>query len=87
METYTSMVCFSHGITCFLLINVIIPSAQAFSSFVHLESRAIVRYIATKYYEVGTPLYGHTLQDKATMEQWLEVEAQNYNPLLAVLVT
>ena len=66
---YTSTVCFSHGITCFLLSNVIITSVQAFSSFVHLESRAIVHYIASKYYEVGTPLYGHTLQEKATVEQ------------------
>ena len=80
------MVCFPHYIPCFLLITVIIPLGQNLSSFVHLESRAIIRYIATKYNDVGTSLYGHTLQEKATVEQWLEVEAQNYNPLLSVLV-
>ena len=81
------MVCFPHYIPCFLLIIVIISLAENLSLFVHLESRAIIRYIATKYHDVGTSLYGRTLQEKATIEQWLEVEAQNYNPLLSILVT
>ena len=78
------MVCFPHYIPCFLLIIVIISLAENLSLFVHLESRAIIRYIATKYHDVGTSLYGRTLQEKATIEQWLEVEAQNYNPLLSI---
>lgn len=50
------------------------------------ESRAIVRYIATKYEEQGTPLYGKTLEEKAKVEQWLEVESQNYNPPVSTVV-
>lgn len=44
------------------------------------ESRAIIRYIADKFHSQGTPLYGQTPTDRALVEQWLEVEAQNFNP-------
>lgn len=44
------------------------------------ESRAIIRYIANKYEDQGTSLLGTTLVEKALVEQWLEVEAQNFNP-------
>jgi glutathione S-transferase len=44
------------------------------------ESRAIIRYIATKYENQGTSLLGSSLAEKALVEQWLEVEAQNFNP-------
>eukprot|EP00250_Pteridium_aquilinum_P015003 c22321_g3_i1 orf=154-801(-) len=50
------------------------------------ESRAIARYIATKYEGEGTPLYGKNLQEKAKVEQWLEVETQNYNPPISTIV-
>ncbi|KAH7433030.1 hypothetical protein KP509_07G051100 [Ceratopteris richardii] len=50
------------------------------------ESRAIARYIANKYETQGTPLYGKTLKDKAKVEQWLEVESQNYNPPISTVV-
>ncbi|KAL2611892.1 hypothetical protein R1flu_023584 [Riccia fluitans] len=50
------------------------------------ESRAIARTIATKYADQGTPLYGTTLTEKALVEQWLEVEAQNYSPPNSALV-
>ncbi|KAI5073615.1 hypothetical protein GOP47_0011628 [Adiantum capillus-veneris] len=50
------------------------------------ESRAIARYIANKYEGQGTPLYGETLQDKAKVDQWLEVESQNYNPPISTIV-
>ncbi|BBN17050.1 glutathione S-transferase [Marchantia polymorpha subsp. ruderalis] len=50
------------------------------------ESRAICRYVAHKYADQGTPLYGATAADAALTEQWLEVEAQNYNGPIAALV-
>uniref|UniRef100_A0A0C9QRC5 glutathione transferase n=1 Tax=Wollemia nobilis TaxID=56998 RepID=A0A0C9QRC5_9CONI len=44
------------------------------------ESRAIIRYYAEKYAGQGTSLLGKTLEERALVEQWLEVEGQNYNP-------
>ncbi|KAL3695887.1 hypothetical protein R1sor_009963 [Riccia sorocarpa] len=49
------------------------------------ESRAITRYIATKYEGQGTPLYGKTPTEKALVEQWVEVESQNYSPVTSAL--
>lgn len=43
------------------------------------ESRAIIRYIADKFQGQGTSLYGKTPTERALVEQWLEVEAQNFN--------
>ncbi|KAK9108016.1 hypothetical protein Syun_024027 [Stephania yunnanensis] len=43
------------------------------------ESRAIIRYYSEKYKSQGTDLLGKTLEEKGLVEQWLEVEAQNYN--------
>ncbi|ESW18986.1 hypothetical protein PHAVU_006G087500 [Phaseolus vulgaris] len=45
------------------------------------ESRAIIRYYATKYADRGTELLGKTLEERALVEQWLEVEAHNFNNL------
>ncbi|KAH7433032.1 hypothetical protein KP509_07G051200 [Ceratopteris richardii] len=50
------------------------------------KSRAIARYIANKYETQGTPLYGKSLKDKAKVEQWLEVESENYNPPISTVV-
>ncbi|KAL5977199.1 GST superfamily [Asimina triloba] len=50
------------------------------------ESRAIIRYYAEKYASQGTDLLGKTLEEKALVEQWLEVEAQNYQPHIYTLV-
>ncbi|KAL2653064.1 hypothetical protein R1flu_021192 [Riccia fluitans] len=50
------------------------------------ESRAIIRYIARKHEGQGTPLYGTSNKDKAMVDQWMEVEAQNYNPAIAPAV-
>ncbi|KAI6673245.1 hypothetical protein NL676_001151 [Syzygium grande] len=44
------------------------------------ESRAIVRYYAEKYKHQGTDLLGKTIEERGLVEQWLEVEAQSYNP-------
>lgn len=44
------------------------------------ESRAIMRYYAEKYRSQGVELLGKTIEEKGLVEQWLEVEAQNFNP-------
>lgn len=43
------------------------------------ESRAIIRYIADKFQGQGTSIYGKSAMERALVEQWLEVEAQNFN--------
>ncbi|TKY47360.1 Glutathione S-transferase F11 [Spatholobus suberectus] len=45
------------------------------------ESRAIIRYYAAKYADRGPDLLGTTLEERALVEQWLEVEAHNFNDL------
>ncbi|KAF8398817.1 hypothetical protein HHK36_014677 [Tetracentron sinense] len=50
------------------------------------ESRAIIRYFATKYADRGPNLLGRTLEERALVDQWLEVEAHNYNDLVYTLV-
>ncbi|XP_073011777.1 glutathione S-transferase F12 [Typha latifolia] len=52
------------------------------------ESRAIVRYYAAKYAGEGRPnLLGRTLEEKAKVDQWLDVEAINFNPLVFPIVS
>ncbi|KAG6494352.1 hypothetical protein ZIOFF_049376 [Zingiber officinale] len=49
----------------------------------HAESRAIVRYLAGKYGGRGggaPELLGRTVEERAKVEQWMDVEAINYNP-------
>ncbi|CAA2995157.1 glutathione S-transferase F9-like [Olea europaea subsp. europaea] len=50
------------------------------------ESRAIIRYYAEKYRSQGTELFGKTMEEKGKVEQWLEVEAHNFQPPLYTLV-
>ncbi|KAF7815694.1 glutathione S-transferase F10-like [Senna tora] len=50
------------------------------------ESRAIIRYYAEKYKNQGTNLLGDTIEDKGLVEQWLEVEAQNFHAPIYDLV-
>ncbi|KAL2333207.1 hypothetical protein Fmac_014420 [Flemingia macrophylla] len=45
------------------------------------ESRAIIRYYAAKYADRGPDLLGKSLEERALVEQWLEVEAHNFNDL------
>ncbi|KAH9573013.1 hypothetical protein CY35_02G183800 [Sphagnum magellanicum] len=56
-----------------------IPAFQD-GDFTLYESRAIARYISDKYEGQGTALFGKTEREKALVNQWLEVESQNYNP-------
>ncbi|GAB4855295.1 GST super [Ancistrocladus abbreviatus] len=50
------------------------------------ESRAIIRYLAAKYPEHGAKLVGTTLEERALVDQWLEVEAHNFNDLVYTIV-
>ncbi|GFQ01881.1 glutathione s-transferase f11 [Phtheirospermum japonicum] len=51
------------------------------------ESRAIIRYYAAKSANNGgTNLLGNTLEERALVDQWLEIEVNNYNPLIYTLV-
>ncbi|TKY57189.1 Glutathione S-transferase F9 [Spatholobus suberectus] len=44
------------------------------------ESRAIMRFYAEKYRSQGVELLGKTIEERGLVEQWLEVEAQNFHP-------
>ncbi|GBG73433.1 hypothetical protein CBR_g16149 [Chara braunii] len=50
------------------------------------ESRAIMRYILNKHSKVGGELLGDSVEAKGRVDQWLEVEAQVYNPLCSGIV-
>ncbi|XP_061356191.1 glutathione S-transferase F11-like [Gastrolobium bilobum] len=50
------------------------------------ESRAIARYYAAKYADRGPDLLGTTLEERALVDQWLEVEAHNFNDLCFTLM-
>ncbi|XXG65801.1 hypothetical protein AAC387_Pa05g3418 [Persea americana] len=50
------------------------------------ESRAIIRYYAEKYKSHGVDLLGTTVEDRAVVEQWLEVEGQNFHQPIYTLV-
>ncbi|KAJ1387996.1 Glutathione S-transferase, N-terminal [Sesbania bispinosa] len=52
------------------------------SSICGAESRAIMRFYAEKYRSQGVELLGKTIEEKGLVEQWLEVEAQNFHPLV-----
>jgi glutathione S-transferase len=54
--------------------------------FYFAESRAIIRYYAAKYADYGPNLLGTTLEERALVDQWLEVEAHNFNDLAYNLV-
>lgn len=50
------------------------------------ESRAIIRYYAAKYEDKERKLTGTTLEEKALVDQWLEVESNNFNDLVYNMV-
>ncbi|ERM96285.1 hypothetical protein AMTRI_Chr09g34950 [Amborella trichopoda] len=52
-----------------------------------LESRAISRYIVDKYQDQGTPgLLGSNFIERASIDQWIEAEAQSFQPPSGALV-
>ncbi|KAK4490240.1 hypothetical protein RD792_000900 [Penstemon davidsonii] len=51
------------------------------------ESRAISKYVCDKYANQGNKgLFGTNPLEKASIDQWLEAEGQNFNPPSSVLV-
>ncbi|XP_030955613.1 glutathione S-transferase-like [Quercus lobata] len=51
------------------------------------ESRAICRYVCDKYADKGNKgLYGTNPLAKASIDQWIEAEGQNFNPPSSTLV-
>ncbi|XP_059670764.1 glutathione S-transferase F11-like [Cornus florida] len=50
------------------------------------KSRAIVHYYAAKYANKSPNLLGTTLEERALIDQWLEVEANNFNDLVFTMV-
>lgn len=57
----------------------VVPVIQD-GDFTLFESRAIMRYYAEKYKSQGVDLLGKTIEERGLVEQWLEVEAQNFHP-------
>ncbi|XP_054795297.1 glutathione S-transferase F9-like [Prosopis cineraria] len=57
----------------------LLPAVQD-GDYTLYESRAIIRYYAEKYKSQGTDLLGKTIEERGLVEQWLEVESQNFNP-------
>ncbi|EYU34184.1 hypothetical protein ABFS82_03G030900 [Erythranthe guttata] len=63
-----------------------VPAFQD-ESITLFESRAISRYVCEKYSTKGNKgLYGTNPLEKASIDQWLEGEGQNFNPPSSVLV-
>ncbi|MCL7026412.1 hypothetical protein MKW94_013936 [Papaver nudicaule] len=62
-----------------------VPAIQD-GDFTLYESRAIIRYYAEKYKAQGTDLLGKTIEERGVVEQWVEVESQNYYPPIYNLV-
>ena len=54
--------------------------------FCSIESHAIIRYYAEKYKSQGTNLLGKTIEERGLVEQWLEVEGNNFHPPIYDLV-
>ncbi|KAM6572344.1 hypothetical protein CsatA_016424 [Cannabis sativa] len=50
------------------------------------ESRAIIRYYAAKYADHGADLLGATTEERAIVDQWVEVESNNFNDIVYTLV-
>ncbi|XVE78531.1 hypothetical protein DITRI_Ditri13aG0152600 [Diplodiscus trichospermus] len=49
------------------------------------ESRATMRYYAEKYRSQGTDLLGKTIEERGQVENWLDIEANRYNPPIYTL--
>ncbi|KFK25936.1 hypothetical protein AALP_AA8G182300 [Arabis alpina] len=50
------------------------------------ESRAIARYYATKYPDQGTNLLGKSLEHRAIVDQWADIETHYFNVLVHPIV-
>eukprot|EP00270_Netrium_digitus_P002870 TRINITY_DN1323_c0_g2_i1.p1 TRINITY_DN1323_c0_g2~~TRINITY_DN1323_c0_g2_i1.p1 ORF type:complete len:214 (+),score=35.05 TRINITY_DN1323_c0_g2_i1:70-711(+) len=63
----------------------IIPALKD-GEFVIYESRAMARYVAEKYEGQGADLLGSTLQERALVNQWLDVESGTYHPPISGII-
>lgn len=65
----------------FLSINPFgqIPAVQD-GDLTLIESRAIVKYLAKKFQGGSCDLLGRTMAEQVVVEQWCEVESQQFNP-------
>lgn len=68
----------NYSVSCVLFHQIII--IHWWKESLHAESRAIIRYYAEKHKSQGTDLLGESIEERGRVEQWLEVEAQNYHP-------
>nr|WAA68426.1 phi class glutathione S-transferases [Pinus yunnanensis] len=57
----------------------VVPSIQD-GDLTLFESRAVIKYLATKYRGQGTELLGNNVSEQALVDQWCEVEGQSFNP-------
>lgn len=78
-----------HKQSPFLSINPFgqIPALQD-GDLTLFESRAITRYLSKKYHGLGkgADLLGSTVKEQAVVEQWCEVESQQFNPPLYAIM-
>lgn len=56
--------------------------ALEIDGFILYESRAIARFVATKFESQGPNLLGSTPEEKALVDQWVEVEGHTFHPLI-----
>jgi len=63
-----------------------IPALEDVDGTMVFESRAIIRYLVKKYPAEGAKVCPSDAKTYGQMEQWLEVEAENYNPLVSTIV-
>ncbi|KAK6154086.1 hypothetical protein DH2020_013725 [Rehmannia glutinosa] len=62
------------------------------AAYASCPQRALVCLVGVRYYAAkcasdgGINLLGNTLEEKALVDQWLEVEVNNYNPLIYTMV-
>ena len=62
-------------------LESLIPYLNLYLIIYYAKSRDIIRYYASKYVDSGPDLLGKTLEERALVEQWLQVEAHNFNNL------
>ncbi|KAL3676342.1 hypothetical protein R1sor_026290 [Riccia sorocarpa] len=55
------------------------PSYQD-EDIILFESKAIMKYVATKFDGQGSPLLGSTVHEQALCNQWLEVHSHSFTP-------
>lgn len=71
----------------YMLIYIQLEVANSCKSFGSVDSREICRYVCEKYANQGNKtLYGTGGLERASIEQWLQSEARNFDPPSSALV-